>query len=266
MTDLAQVLSVTRAALARGDQFGLLSDYDGTLTPIVTDPDEAHLDEAVRNTLQTLAGAPRFLVGIVSGRSLQDVRTRVGVPGLVYAGCHGLEVEGPDLRFIHPGACALQEAFATLARALTYRLAAVPGVRVEPKGFAVAVHVRNVDPEDVPAVEAEVAHVLGPRRDLTLLRGRKVVEIVPAGNWDKGRCALWIREHLATTSGRKVSVLYLGDDTTDETAFWALRRTGVTVRVGRRGPTCARFRLGDVDDVHRLLAALAEDLGATGAA
>jgi trehalose-phosphatase len=148
-----------------------------------------------------------------------------------------------------------------IGRALGFRLAPVRGVLVEPKGLAVAVHVRNVAPEDVPWVEAEVADIVGPREDLRILRGRKVLEVLPAGGWHKGRCALRIREHVAASAEGSIPMLYLGDDGTDEPAFWVLRSLAVTVRVGQRGPSHAAFRFDDVVDTHRLLSALAAGLG-----
>ena len=95
--------------LADGGHLLLLMDYDGTLTSIVPSPDEALLPGAVRDDLQALTRAPRIHVGIVSGRDLVDLRERVVVPEAVYAGCHGLEIEGPGMSFRHPVALAQQE-------------------------------------------------------------------------------------------------------------------------------------------------------------
>ena len=80
----------------------LLFDYDGTLTPIVDHPDLAVLAPGTKALLAGLSRDGRFILGIISGRSLDDVRARVGVSGLVYAGNHGLEIQGPGLDFTHP--------------------------------------------------------------------------------------------------------------------------------------------------------------------
>jgi len=84
----------------------LAFDYDGTLAPIVPNPEAATLPETVRADLWTLARSPRVHVGVVSGRDLADLRAQVAVSEAIYAGCYGLEIEGPGMRFVHPGAQA----------------------------------------------------------------------------------------------------------------------------------------------------------------
>ena len=101
----------------------LLSDYDGTLTPIVRRPEEAILSPEVRDKLHALAENLVFSVGIISGRSLPEVKSLVGIEGIYYAGNHGLEIEGPDLKFIHPAAKAAQPKIQDLVQQLSTRLA-----------------------------------------------------------------------------------------------------------------------------------------------
>ena len=85
----------------------LLFDYDGTLTPIVEHPDAAVLPAPVKQLLSRLESSDKFLVGVVTGRSLSDISGRVGLPGLIYAGNHGLEIMAPGLEFVHEAAAAL---------------------------------------------------------------------------------------------------------------------------------------------------------------
>src|SRR4030042_1268947 len=80
----------------------LLFDYDGTLTPIVERPELADLHKESRQLLKAIVRKPRFTVGIVSGRALNDLQNRVSIPGIIYAGNHGLEIQGLDLDFVHP--------------------------------------------------------------------------------------------------------------------------------------------------------------------
>ncbi len=258
MSDLIRLTAALCQRVADGDELLLLADYDGTLTPIVPDPRDAWLDGDVRETLGLLTSSPRMRVGIVSGRSLADVRFRVGLPTVVYAGCHGLEMEGPSIRFRHATAEAARAELSGVAEALGRRLAAIPGAFVEPKGLAVAVHFRNAPAAARPSLEAEITEVLRSRPGLRVLPGNQVVDILPAVRWGKGQCVLRIRERLAPLGRLGVSCIYLGDDETDETAFHVLAGHTITVRVGGTPGSAAAYRLRDVAEVHALLATLSD--------
>ena len=104
MNDVPSLVAWLADWLAGGGRLLLLSDYDGTLTPIVDQPDQAWLADATRDDLRALARSPNIHLAFVSGRDLADLRGRVGVADAIYAGCHGLEIEGPGLRFRHPEA------------------------------------------------------------------------------------------------------------------------------------------------------------------
>lgn len=263
MTDRARILAELRDGLATGASLLALTDYDGTLTPLVVNPAEARLPPEVRDVLCMLARSPRIRVGILSGRRLSDLRARVGVPGLIYGGSHGLEVEMPGLSFRHPEAEAQRPTLRAVARTLALRAHRLPGVRVEPKTFSVAVHYRNAAPASVPRLTAEIARTIReyPAR-LRTLHGKKVIEILPRVRWNKGECALWIRDQVVTDGVTTVRMLYMGDDRTDELAFEVLTGKALTVRVGSdRARTAAAYRLARVSDVHRLLSALAGEVG-----
>src|SRR5215469_8146093 len=131
----------------------LLTDYDGTLAPISSEPEAAQLPEAVRADLVTLAGLPRVQFGVVSGRDLQNLRTLVAVPNAFYGGCYGLEIEGPGTRFVHPDALAQVASLDAISRELALRAPTVPGMRVEPKRFGLAVHYRHVPTDLLERVE-----------------------------------------------------------------------------------------------------------------
>jgi trehalose 6-phosphate phosphatase len=253
---------VGRLAGARraGRTLLLLSDFDGTLTPIVRDPAEAWLPPPVREDLRTLVAAERIVVGIVSGRSLADLRARIGLSSVIYAGCHGLEMAGRGLAFEHAPAREQSAALAGLAGALARDLAGVAGVQVEAKGLSVAVHYRNADAGAFPAVLRRVQERLGGQPGFVLQPGRKVLEVLPAVDWDKGGSVLWIERQVEDRVGGRVTTLYLGDDAADERAFAALHGRGLTVRVGDATATRAAYRLPGVDDVHRVISALADEV------
>jgi trehalose-phosphatase len=195
----------------------------------------------------------------MSGRDLADLRERVGVSGVIYAGCHGLEIEGPGINFRHPEAEAQEEVLGAVSRQLTERAPTVPGMRIEPKRFGLAVHYRHVAQDQMRRVETELARAIqqGAGR-LRIFHGSQVIEIQPQVSWSKADCVLWIRDVLQRTASGPMMVIYMGDDWTDENAFEALAGQGITIRVGAAVPTSkAIYRLPDVADVQRFLAALA---------
>ncbi len=227
-------------------------DYDGTLTPIVKRPEEALLDEGMRTVLKALAA--HCAVAVVSGRDRADVEKLVGLDGLIYAGSHGFDISGPGgLHLQHEGG---QEALPDLAEAekeLRERLKLVPGVQVERKRFAIAVHYRNAAADDVPLVNTIVGKVEGAHARLKKSLGKKIIELRPNINWDKGKALLWLLDRLGFARAEVLPV-YLGDDLTDEDALRVLAEQGIGILVGDHGqPTQARFRLKDVGEVKQFL-------------
>jgi trehalose-phosphatase len=226
-------------------------DYDGTLTPIVERPEDALLSAPMREAL--IAAVRRFPVAIISGRDLDDVRDLVCIPELVYAGSHGFDIAGPDLRLELPeGAKALGE-LQQAADELALPLAAIAGARLERKRFAVAVHYRQVADGYVPEVEARVDEVAGRHPRLRKTGGKKVFELRPAIDWDKGRAVRWLIAELGLDRP-DVLPIYIGDDLTDEDAFHALLGRGLGILVAHTAqPSLASLRLTDPDQVRALL-------------
>src|SRR5678815_3831800 len=106
MSDLARLLGWVEEWAVGDGLILLMTDYDGTLTPIVDDPADAILAVQTREDLARLARSPRARVAVISGRGIEDLRARVALDDVIYAGCHGLEIEGPNLLFRHPDALA----------------------------------------------------------------------------------------------------------------------------------------------------------------
>ena len=169
-------------------------DYDGTLSEIVSDPDAATLVDGAAEALEHLVAL--HPVAILSGRDLGDIRDRVGISGIWYAGSHGFELIGPDGTYHQNDvAVAALPALETAAVELRDDLEPIPGVRVEHKRFAVAVHYRNVAAEHVAEVAA-AAHRRGRQHGLRVTNGRKVVELRPNVDWDKGDALRWISDSI----------------------------------------------------------------------
>lgn len=240
----------------------LALDFDGTLAEIVDDPDAAAPREGNRGLLRRLRGDPRVALAVVSGRDLRDVRERVGVDGLVYAGNHGMELaRGGDDPAAHPTVERHADAIERVSDRLRRRFADADGVRVEDKGETATVHYRHAPEERTDEIEDAVAAVVDEAdRDLQVTDGKQIVELRPPVDWDKGRMV----ELLDDSRGDCLTV-YFGDDETDEAAFRAIQPEGVGVLVGDRESEAA-LRVDDPEAVTALLSWLVEEgLDALGA-
>lgn len=239
-----------------GRRLVVMLDYDGTLSPIAPRPEDAVLPPRTRQVLGELAG--RWRTAIISGRSLDNLRELVGVEGLVYVGNHGLEIEGPPGSGIRRN---LAEAFApdvaAAAAGLEAALAGVDGALVENKRYSLSVHYRLVAPGQVPTVEAAVEAAIAAHPRLEKRHGKKVLELRPGLDWDKGKAVRWLLDTL-DQAGPAALPVYVGDDVTDEDAFRELAGDGIGVLVSETArETAATRRLRDTDECRRFLARLA---------
>lgn len=232
-------------------------DFDGTLSPIVGHPGLARLDLRTREILRQFARRPECPTMLISGRRLSDLRKRVGLRGLVYAGNHGLEIEGPDFSYLHPKAEKAARELKVMAAGINSRVRAYRGAHSENKGFSVSLHYRNVRPKDIPELEEIVRRaVAGRRREWEILRGKKVIEVRPRLEWEKGDALRLLIERK-----RRKFPIFIGDDTVDEHAFLAARSCGgVGIRIGRTERSAATHYLDRQNKVpeflNRLLALL----------
>jgi len=198
---------------------------------------------------------------ILSGRSLPDVKARVDLKNVVYGGCHGLEIDGPGLRFRHPHARAGAARVRAATRVLARQLRRFPGAILERKGQTVAVHYLRVPRRRRGELLTLGAQVERDVPGLVALAGKNVLEFLPRVRWGKGPATLWIARRLATACRpHRAVILYAGDDASDEAAFAALKGRGIGIRVGgRRGP--ADFAVENVRGLHALLRWLLRAIG-----
>ena len=258
-TDIDKILY----KIHNGPKVLLLLDYDGTLTPIVKKPELAQLSGANRRLLQNLG--KKLILGIISGRSLKDIKHLVKVPGIIYAGNHGLEIEFPGKVYSHtknksfgvgvyviPGVSGFSKLLDKLASILYQRLVHIPGVIVEHKGLTLSLHYRSVNRLRHAEVRRLFNNVVNPfiKTDkVEITTGKKVFEIRPPIEWDKGRVVVKIMRRVKGG----VLPIYIGDDVTDEDAFKAIRNNGITIYVGRPRESYAQYFVWNVEEVIRFL-------------
>jgi alpha,alpha-trehalase len=237
-----------------GKRLAVFLDYDGTLTPIVDRPELATLSEGMRETIKHLG--EYCPIAIVSGRDRSDVQELVGLDTVVYAGSHGFDIIGPDnLHLQHKEGRKSWPALRAAANELDRKLCDITGVKVERKEFGVAVHFRLVNDSLVPKVKRIVETVANQHPELRITGGKKVFELRPAIDWDKGKAVAWLLEALAL--GEDTVPIYIGDDETDEDAFHALKMRGIGILVAQASQsTEARYGLRDPDEVKGFLTAL----------
>jgi trehalose-phosphatase len=240
----------------------LLSDYDGTLTPIVDRPQDAVLSNSMKTKLRTLVNHASFSIGIISGRSLREIKDMVGIEGIHYAGNHGLEIDGPSLSYINPQAQKAQMKVKDIAHQLIETLGDIDGVIIEDKHFSLSVHYRLVEKRYVQQVVDIFQQITSPEVDNGNIRisyGKKVLEVRPPVDWHKGKAAETIIKEIEHPTSSKVKVIiYLGDDSTDEDAFKTIRRLyGWSIFVGSPGSSSeAEYFLESVPEVETFLTRL----------
>ncbi|KAK6936316.1 Trehalose-phosphatase [Dillenia turbinata] len=245
--------------IAKGKRIALFLDYDGTLSQIVDNPDTAFMTSTMRTAVRNVS--KYFPTAIISGRSrdkvclgcvityllfhhqFKQVHEFVGLTELYYAGSHGMDIMGPDRRGTSDNqpTCAkstdklgkevnlfqpaseflpmIDEVF----RSLVNITKEIPGAKVENNKFCVSVHYRNVDEKNWEEIAQCVHDILKDYPRLRLTHGRKVLEVRPVIDWDKGKAVEFLLESLGLNNCNDVLTIYVGDDRTDEDAFKVLR-------------------------------------------
>jgi len=226
-------------------------DFDGTLSEIAATPHEAVLTARTRRLLTALSRRPDTKVAVISGRSLDDLREKVGLTGIYYAGNHGLEIDGPGIRWAHPCAVGLDLA---IRETLEEELREFPGLLVEHKRLGVAVHYRGVPAKHHRRLRLRMqARLFDSPTRYRLMHGKRVFDFRLDVSWDKGHALQAIRR---TLKGAWTSV-FVGDDVTDEEAFATIGPRALTVRVGRVKNSAAQYLMPDRKQMDLFLDALA---------
>lgn len=207
----------------------LLLDYDGTLTPIVSRPGLALCPPEVKRLLAQLRDSPHVFLCVISGRSLEDITKKVGLPGITYVGNHGLDIQNPagmHKKILSP---SRQQELGNILQTLRESIGEIPGIFFEDKGSLLAVHYRNAARKHVMRIQDILKETLARHKGRwKTAQGKMVVEIQPEVDFHKGKA---VKDLLKGTSPHLLPI-YLGDDQSDEEAFREVKGRGISVLVG----------------------------------
>lgn len=235
----------------------LFLDFDGTLVPIQKDPAQCFLSGRIKKQLKLIADSTHFYIIILSGRSLSDIKKRVGIKKIYYGGNHGLDISGSGMRYTHPEAQKTKSIINAIERRLKKEIAKIKGAWLENKKYSLSLHFRSVTATDIPLIKKIFRNTVDEflkKNLLSVIKGKKVLELVPAVSWDKGKAVFLILQRLK----HKCLPIYIGDDQTDETAFRALNKKGITIRVGKSAKTDASYYLKSQREVSEFLKKVSE--------
>jgi trehalose 6-phosphate phosphatase len=238
------LLENLQRAVAAADHVFAALDFDGTLAPIVPRPEDAAIPRETADRLRALAGSRHCTVAVVSGRSAADLKKRIGLD-VIYAGNHGLEIEGPGVSFVHSEAKLLRGTIDLASWDLEAAFEMVRGVFVERKALTSTVHYRQARAELTDWITATVLMITGAYGQcLTAVRARKAWEIRPRVTWDKGSAIRFLLKRLSCCP----LLVCAGDDRTDEDMF-SVSPEAISIKVGDSSPTRARYQVGTPRDL-----------------
>ncbi|KAK9983016.1 hypothetical protein SO802_032541 [Lithocarpus litseifolius] len=225
--------------MAHEKQMVLFLDYDGTLSPIVNNPDQAFMSTEMRSAVREIG--EHFPTAIISGRSRDKVFQFVRLNNIYYAGSHGMDISTPSVSLNygnheHQTRTIDEKVYFSIVWGLFSLLGAycnenskdIKGASVEDNKFCLSVHFRCVNEENVGKLKEMVESTMEFYNDFRISEGKKVMEIRPIINWDKGRALQYLLDTLGFEDSSNVLPIYIGDDKTDEDAFkvWMIKSIG----------------------------------------
>lgn len=237
----------------RGRRVYLFLDYDGVLAPLASTPEKPFIPKEVKALLRRLSEKPEYRIAVISGREIKYIMKKVGLKGIVYSGNHGLQIEGPKIKFEAPVSRRYRTDLGEIKERLEKGLSSVKGAFVEYKNLSLSLHYRLVGRRDISHVKAVFGKTVRPylaKKRVKVNTGKMLLEVRPPSAWDKGRAVLRL---LAKERAGRTVPIYIGDDETDEDAFRVLKDKGITVFVGKPKPSYARYYLKDTDEVKEFL-------------
>jgi trehalose-phosphatase len=236
-------------------QIFLFLDYDGTLAEIAAHPELAIISTGLKEILKEITRNKRFRLAIISGRSLPDIRKKIDLPGIIYSGNHGLEIEGGGIKYTNTVSAEFLYLLPLIKEKLVSTLNKYQGVIVEDKILTLTVHYRLAEKELLPKILADFNTTMQgylQMHNVFVRKGKKILEVIPDIPWNKGRAVQWILENLQT-AGSLYTPIYIGDDITDEDAFEVLKKDGITIFVGYCTDSKAQYYVRNIGEVAKFI-------------
>lgn len=254
---LADWIGLIGEVYQSGKPVMLILDYDGTLAPIVDDPDKAELPATTGALMRSMASLAGVHIGVISGRALNDVRNRVGLEGVLYAGSGGLELELAGVRKSFPVLNAITDTMDGIRRRLGPLVETFKGAWIERKPGCLAIHHRALDSVASAELALRAAEILSLLPEVRFRTVSKAIEVVPAKGWHKGTAVEAMLRFYGEGGRFNLFPVYFGDGANDtEGMIAALEGGGVAVGVGSEAPGISQHMVEDPDGLHRQLALL----------
>ncbi|MBU0683583.1 MAG: trehalose-phosphatase [Candidatus Omnitrophota bacterium] len=220
----------------------LFLDLDGTLCPLRRRIDNVVLSADKRMVLEKLNSLDNVSIAIVSGRKISDLQKIVGIKNLVYVGNHGFELQGfggqKTVTFLKKFK-RYEKLMNKIKTNLEKTLEKYNGVVVEDKGITLGVHYRQITQKMLKEVKCVFENVVAPYRNngkVLIRSGKKVWEVRPPVNWNKGRMVSWIFAQVLKKRRINAAAFCMGDDKTDEDMFKEFKgnRKVCTIKIGKK--------------------------------
>ncbi|XP_053692340.1 uncharacterized protein LOC128740799 [Sabethes cyaneus] len=240
--------------LANEHSFVLLLDYDGTLAEIPDRPELSVIPPQTKETLRNIVNSGKAFVVVISGRSADDVKEKVGVANVIYSGNHGLEVVYPNGgRYNQPIPKEVTDNFDQMVDQLNKEVAH-DGAWVQNKQFSISLHYRDMDPKLVPEMVLKATQIIeshGYRAD----PAHQALDANPPIKWNKGLAAEFILESCFNKGWKTKKIIFAGDDLTDENVMKSIKGFGRSFRItrGLEVESEADFKISSTKSVLNLL-------------
>ncbi len=210
----------------------LMFDFDGTLSPLASTPQQAKFPNNIKNLISKCSKF--FPVVIISGRSLKDIKIKVGLKNLIYAGNHGLEWQIGNKKDYFVVTKEAFQSYLVIKNEFKKIKRFFPGILIEDKKLTLAIHYRKLDQKFVVKFKKKAESIIklfNKINNLQVLRDKKTIEFRPNFDWNKGKFALYIFQYFENKFKHKILPIYFGDSATDEDVFKILP-SGLTIKVG----------------------------------
>lgn len=254
MKSLFENISKIEKQIKKNDGAMLLLDFDGVLSAIALTPDEAFISEENKGLVKKCMKF--FPVAIITGRELSEIKGKMGIKNILYIASHGLEWEKDGKYFFKSVQKNIIQTINLAKNKIKMLAKRYPGMILESKNFMFAVHYRKMTPKLAESFVKEVISILKPitkNHKLRLDHNLKTFELRPHVNWDKGDSALFVVDYFNKKTKKRCTPIFIGDGLTDEDAFRALKKNGITIRVGQNRKSLAKWYLRDQKEVQVFL-------------